>query len=40
VDQLHRFPALCELRLSGNPLFSAEGCGAGGGRRFEVRRGC
>jgi Leucine-rich repeat (LRR) protein len=36
VDQLDRFPALRELRLSGNPLFSAEGCGAGGGRRFEV----
>lgn len=36
VDQLDRFPTLRELRLSGNPLFSAEGCGAGGGRRFEV----
>jgi Leucine-rich repeat (LRR) protein len=38
VDQLNKFPSLRELRLSGNPLFSAEGCGAGAGRRFEVNR--
>lgn len=25
IDQLNRFPALCDLRLSGNPLFSTEG---------------
>jgi Leucine-rich repeat (LRR) protein len=38
VHQLNKFPSLRELRLSGNPLFSAEGCGAGAGRRFEVSR--
>lgn len=47
VDELNKLPGLCELRLSGNPLFTAapadaaEGsCGgtaaAGAGRRFEV----
>lgn len=38
IDQLNKFPSVRELRLSGNPLFSAEGCGAGAGRRFEVSR--
>jgi len=40
VDQLNKLPALCELRLSGNPLCSAEGGGPGAGRRFEVRTAC
>jgi Leucine-rich repeat (LRR) protein len=38
VDALNRLPRLAELRLSGNPLFAAEGGSAGGGRRYEVRR--
>lgn len=36
VDCLNHFPALRELRLSGNPLFASEGAAAGAGRRFEV----
>jgi hypothetical protein len=32
IDQLNRFPALCELRLSGNPLFSTEGSSGETGR--------
>jgi Leucine-rich repeat (LRR) protein len=32
IDQLNRFPALCELRLSGNPLFSTEASGGEAGR--------
>eukprot|EP00878_Enallax_costatus_P024011 GHUV01025598.1.p1 GENE.GHUV01025598.1~~GHUV01025598.1.p1 ORF type:complete len:427 (+),score=132.20 GHUV01025598.1:268-1548(+) len=36
IDQLNRFPALRECRLSGNPLFTAEGGYGGAGRRYEV----
>jgi hypothetical protein len=33
IDELNRFPALRELRVSGNPLLAA----TRGGGRFEVR---